>query len=85
MEPEVCSLEDDDYGNLFITQETSNVDNIVQNMDKSDDENDSVFGIDAMDFSSPNVSVVKGHNAMYSDISDVEDFEPNDEKQMETR
>ena len=76
MEREVFSLEDDDYGDLFITQQSSNDQNIKSNLDKSEEEDGLFLGIETSDFKSPCLSVVSPlKNAMYSDISDAEDFE----------
>ena len=76
MEEQVFSLEDEDYGNMFITQESGNNENLIGNLDNSDNEGEFFLGVKATDFASPCVSQVTSHqNAMYSDISDAEDFE----------
>ena len=73
----VFSLKDDDCPEFFITQESSEP--LVNLMNTEDEGCTSVFGIDGCDFTSPNVSVVQGLNAVYSDISDAEDFEKEKE------
>ena len=66
---EVFSLEDEDYGDMFITQ-SSDISNV--NSQKSE-----IIG-DPMDFTSPCSSLVTGGNItgnQYSDISDADDFD----------
>ena len=76
MDQEVFSLEDDDYGNMFITQETNNSENLVNKLDKSYDEDRVFLGVNESDFAMPCLSIVKPVlNAMYSDISDDEDID----------
>ena len=58
MEPEVFSLEDDDYGNMFITQESSQYEDLVEKEDKIDNEDGLFLGLSQSDFSSPCVSVL---------------------------
>ena len=67
------SLEEDDCHQLFITQECK--ESIGDEVFDDNYEDTSILGIDGNDFSSPNVSVVHGLSAVYSDISDSEDFE----------
>ena len=65
---EICSLEDDDYEGLFITQSDKSLNN------SGITGNSSILG-DPMDFSSPLVTLTpRGENKMpeYSDISDDE-------------
>ena len=70
------SLEDDEYGDLFITQESNenSVSEVVRN-----EEEVGVLGVSATDFQSPCHSLFdKSHGFLphYSDISDDEnDFE----------
>ena len=73
------SLEEDDCNQLFITQECK--ESIGEEVYDDNYEDTSILGIDGNNFSSPNVSVVRGLNAVYSDILDSEDFE----KLMESR
>ena len=61
---EVCSLEDDEYGNMFITQESRNIVPLVSNLDAEVE----------MDLGSDVLEIGKGASTQYSDISDVEDF-----------
>ena len=63
---DICSLEDDDYEGLFITQS----DKVVQNADVQ--EKSPIFG-DPMDFSAPLVTLTgncETNQCHYSDISD---------------
>ena len=67
MDVNMFSLEDDDdYGDIFIIQTPSNVDND----NTKEDLNDS---IDMFDFASPVVHESEMCNTHYSDISDPED------------
>ena len=61
----LCSLEDQDYNELFITQEARNIVPLVQN-DDGDFEMD--LGVDLLE-------IGKGNKPHYSDISDADDFE----------
>ena len=67
------SLEEDDYGDLFITQEVNNGDGkeLVKNFDNQDD----FLGLNPHDFQSPCKSVVgaKLNECHYLDISDFEE------------
>ena len=67
------SLEEDDYGDLFIMQEVNNGDGkeLVKNVDNQDD----FLGLNPHDFQSPCESVVgaKLNECHYSDISDFEE------------
>ena len=74
-ENNVFSLEDEDCGNIFITQESNSDSKLMVQDEESDLEFDSVFGISASDFQSPCVSMVKPSENIYSDISDADDFE----------
>ena len=68
---EVSSLEDEDYGDMFITQSSSRV-----NVEENDGTN-SILG-NEMDFASPCALLINRENvtvSQYSDISDVEDFQ----------
>ena len=62
---DVCSLEDDDYGNMFITQEPSKSNIGVQESDISD-------GVETMEVGNECGDGLIA-NPMYSDISDPED------------
>ena len=67
---EVFSLEDDDYGDTFITQTPSSDSNVELSQENQ------ILG-DPMDFQSPCLTVLNKDNvvtAQYSDISDTEDF-----------
>ena len=71
---EVFSLEDDDFNELFITQESKD---LVEEKPKQEvNESGAILGLDLFDFASPCSSVVK-RQAMYepqtSDVSD-DDF-----------
>ena len=63
------SLEDDDYGDLFITQESKGMD-----IDHGESEDQSCSGDNKFldDFASPMKSLVKGSQAIYEDISEDE-------------
>ena len=76
MEGQVFFLEDDDYENMFITQESKiNEDNNVKS-DGIADDGDLFLGVHAMDFKLPCVSqLTSSQSAVYSDISDAEDIE----------
>ena len=67
------SLEDDDYGDLFITQSSN--DNGGSRLIQESSENDKFLGLNAGDFQSPCTSLVKSHlhSSQYSDISDCEE------------
>ena len=66
---EQFSLEENDYSDMFITQEVSD---IKDNNCESDGEMDKFFGLNADDFASPMVSIIddKKNAPHYSDISD---------------
>ena len=78
--PEVFSLEEDAYGDMFITQESSQIGDSLGKEDKVEDEDGLFLGLSQSNFSSPCVSFVSqsSNNAMYPDISDAEDFEKNE-------
>ena len=66
---EFFSLEDDDGDELFLTQRSAQDNKVCENV--------GILG-DPMDFSSPCTSIITpppGQVPVYSDISDVEDFE----------
>ena len=69
---ELFSLEDEDTTGLFITQESKNL--VHEECDKSEDEFESLLGLDVNDFTSPCVSLVpkKAYVPEYSDISEDE-------------
>ena len=69
----VFSLEDDDYGDLFITQKS----NVVQESIEKDENDDSglFLGVAELDFKSPCKKLIPMDglkNAIYSDISEDE-------------
>ena len=75
---ELFSLEDDEWSELFITQELRN--NIAEILEKTDEnlpmECGKFLGTYGNDFASPCTSVVqKGNMLIYPDISDDEDFQ----------
>ena len=70
----VFSLEDDDYSELFITQQPREILWDVMENDKSD-ECSSVLGVKPMDFSFPCSSLIKKNDNQHLDISDAEEFE----------
>ena len=70
------SLEDDNYGNMFITQESSKSENLLDELDESDKDSNLFCGVRENDFQSPVVSKVNViQNPMYSDISEDKVFE----------
>ena len=74
MDDQVFSLEDDDYGDLFITQTPSQVNNFNVDLDKSEDEL-LCIGDDKAKLESKGISTVKPlRDPQYSDISDSEDL-----------
>ena len=75
---DIFSLEDDDCNDLFITQESTGCSQLEILSD--DSENESFLGLNFQDFSSPNVSVVKGLEAIYSNISDTDNFQEPSQK-----
>ena len=62
---ELCSLEEEDYGDMFITQESPNIVPLVPNFN----------GDCEMDSNSDVLEIGKTGQTKYSNISDVEDFE----------
>ena len=74
---ENLSLKDDDYGDIFITQECNNNDGSVDKLCEEMEVDDSVFlGVNPEDMQSPCMSLVKPKYegvAYYSDISDWEE------------
>ena len=86
MDQELFSLEDDDYGDLFITQESSKSSEMPLDMDKSCDESELFLGVEPADFKSPCLSQVGPiRNPMYSDISDDEVFEEEKKSSSQNR
>ena len=65
---DIFSLEDDDCNDLFITQESTGCSQL--DILSDDSENESFLGSNFQDFSSPNVSVVRGLEAIYSNIKE---------------
>ena len=61
---ELCSLEDDDYGDMFITQESQNIIPLVPDVDV-----DTEMGDDHKV-----LEIEKSVCPQYSDISDADDF-----------
>ena len=79
------SLEDDDYGDMFITQ--SSKDNIEIVPDEDNSNKELFLELPKNDFSSPCSSLLKGQsdsNHQYSDISDYEE-ESMDQNDNEPR
>ena len=79
------SLEDDDYGDMFITQNSKDNIEIVPDDDNSNKE--LFLGLLKNDFSSPCLSLLKGQSDsshQYSDISDYEE-ESMDQNDSEPR
>ena len=79
------SLEDDDYGDMFITQSSKDNDEIVPDDDNSNKE--LFLGLLKIDFSSPCSSLLKDQSDsshQYSDISDYEE-ESMDQNDREPR
>ena len=68
------SLEEDDVGEMFLTQQCRETYNEDEQMEESVGDG-SFLGLDPMDFESPNVSLVANSKPVYSDISEAEDFE----------
>ena len=72
------SLEDDDYGDLFITQSSNVSAGDSYDANKSMEEEDNLFlGIEPNDFVSPVKSILGADHTstMYSDISDCDETE----------
>ena len=62
---ELCSLEEEDYGDMFITLESWKIVPLVPN-----------FDVDCeMDINSDVIEIGKTGQTQYSDISDAEDFD----------
>ena len=82
----IFSLEDDDdFGNLFITQEPSQVQSVISSgLNKESGENGGFLGVDERDFASPCLSLVR-KEFQYSDISDDEVFDKEDSKTVGKR
>ena len=70
---EVFSLEYEDYNVLFITQESKDNNDIEGT--KTVSENDSGFGIDPFDFTSPCKSFIDGKEAYAAGCSNVSEEE----------
>ena len=78
---ELFSLEEDDFGDLFLTQKDTN--NVANQDINHEDDSEMFLGKSEQDFQSPCASLVcdrKESSAMYLDISD---FEGNQEEPME--
>ena len=76
MEWEMFSLEDDNHGNMFITQESSKSENLLDELYESDEDSNLFCGVRENDFQSPVVSKVNViWNPMYLDISEDKVFE----------
>ena len=71
---DLCSPEEDDYGNMFIMQESRNVVPLVPNFDA---ESEMCEGSEILEIS-------KQDAAHYSDISDVEDFDMESSQTIKT-
>ena len=69
------SLEDDDFGDLFITQSSTTGSDVVDN--KNEEENQLFWGLNPMDMQSPCTSYVS-NNVTENDYSDISDWEIND-------
>ena len=70
--------EDDDYGNMFITQESSNNSGIIDGgVGESKELNEEFLSVKHDDFTSP-CALLVSNPAHYSDISDDEVFEKMD-------
>ena len=84
-ELEIFSLEEDDeFNNLFITQEPSqSVDNSEKSDYKMEVDSNTIFGLSADNFQSPCSSIVP--QAQYSDISDDDVFMPSQFSMNENR
>ena len=71
-------MEDDDCGELFITQEPLQSKNLAPELQENESEISescqNLGGVDMMDFTSPCVSYMNDKVSMYEDISDSEDF-----------
>ena len=78
------SLEEDDNEGLFLTQQPREVSE-SEICEAEVGENTQVFGIDGLDFTSPNVSVIRGASAEYSDISDADDFQEENNSDTSVR
>ena len=79
---ETFSLEDEDIGNLFITQEPSQ--NVEKMRINEEEEEDSIFEISGNDFSSPCVSLIRHKENYCPEVSDVSDGEM-DFQEMKSR
>ena len=72
-----CSLEDDDYSGVFITQEPQKIVPLVPNFEEEG--TDGTGGDEAMEIGGQNT-------AQYSDISDFEDFDiPSSQQERHIR
>ena len=68
------SLEDDDFGDLFITQEGKS-DGLIEQMDVEEEGVELFLGLNQDDFTFPIMSTHRDPALMYSDISEDEAFE----------
>ena len=74
---EVFSLEDEEYGGLFLTQESKENEDYL--MEKKVGEDELFLGVEPCDFTSPVTSVRQKYTPVCSDVSDNE-FEENWQK-----
>ena len=80
MEMACFSLEDDDYGDMFITQSCHNSVEDKDELDNAMEQEDDLFlGVEPTDFDSPMKSIVSEKHDVnaYSDISDWEESDNN--------
>ena len=80
------SLEDDDYGDMFITQSSKEYDYSDKSEVVSMEGDENLFlGVNTTDFTSPCKSVLDNgkQDSMYSDISDFEENDKNMENKNE--
>ena len=77
--------EDDEIGNLFITQEPSHSVSEVVDVSKENESNNREFlGVNQSDFASPCSSLLN-KEFQYSDISDDEVFDKKEDTRVEKR
>ena len=74
---EVFSLEDEDYGELFITQESK--ENVEEKPLKMEAEEEKFLGNDPFDFTSPCVSICDGESKYKPVCEDISDGEFDNE------
>ena len=75
MDYNMCSLEEEDNGDLFLTQVPSqkSCDNLIQSSGGTDGNEGKFLGVVADDFASPCKSLVRDND--YSDISEEDEFD----------